>query len=119
MWLCECAYVIKFKVTSPLNSSAASEAGVTTAHVGVAAGAAEMRKHEGNDTKCAEHGWVCIPFAAVVPRHEGIMTNTPKSKALGERFCRLSFILMQSNARSNLARVGLVYKFNDRAFSGF
>ena len=38
-------------VTSPLNSSIVSEAGVTA---GVAARAAERRKHEENDTKCTE-----------------------------------------------------------------
>ena len=36
------------------------------------------------------------------------MKNTPKSKVLGDLFSRLSFILMQSNARAILARSGLV-----------
>ena len=43
-----------------LYSSIASEAGVTA---GVAARAAEMRKHEENDAKCSELGWMCVPLA--------------------------------------------------------
>ena len=44
----------------PLNSSAVIEAEVTA---GGAARAAEMRKHEKNDAKCTELGWMCIPIA--------------------------------------------------------
>ena len=47
-------------VISPLNSSIVSEAGVTS---GVAARAAEMRKHEENDAKCTELGWMCVTLA--------------------------------------------------------
>ena len=36
-----------------------SEAGVT---VGAAAQAIELRKHEANDVKCSELGWLCIPL---------------------------------------------------------
>ena len=81
-------------VTSQLNSSIVSEAGVT---VGVAARMAEMRKHEENDTKCTELGWIFVLLAVEsygawgveacnafsnLARREGIMTNTPKSKVL-------------------------------------
>ena len=46
-----------FCVTSPLNSLILSEAGVSS---GVAAQASEIRKHNSNDAKCVELGWVCI-----------------------------------------------------------
>ena len=48
-----------FCVTSPLNSLILSEAGVSS---GVAAQASEIRKHNSNDAKCVELGWVCIPL---------------------------------------------------------
>ena len=44
-------------VTSLLNPKIVSEAGGSA---GVAAKAAESRKHEQNDTKCSELGWQCI-----------------------------------------------------------
>ena len=46
-------------VTSPINSNIMSEAGVTA---GAAAQATELRKHEANDVKCSELGWLCIPL---------------------------------------------------------
>ena len=52
--------VFDVTVTSPLNSSIVFEAGVTA---GVAARAAEKRKHEENDAKCTELGWTCVPLA--------------------------------------------------------
>ena len=47
-------------VVSPLNSNTLIEAGATS---GSAAGKAEVRKHNANDPKCRELGWVCIPLA--------------------------------------------------------
>ncbi|KAL5475215.1 hypothetical protein EMCRGX_G027288 [Ephydatia muelleri] len=44
---------------------------------------------------------------SVLIRREGIKTNTPKSKVLGERFGKPSFIQMQPNARAILARLDL------------
>ena len=44
-------------VIPALNPSIISEAGVTA---GVAARAAEMRKHEENDAKCTEFGWILL-----------------------------------------------------------
>ena len=46
-------------VTSPLNSSLVVEAGMSS---GVAARAAEKRKHLHNDAKCKQLGWQCIPL---------------------------------------------------------
>eukprot|EP00731_Ephydatia_muelleri_P034188 Em0050g6a len=47
-------------VTSPLNPIILTEAGV---RCGSSALFAEARKHNANDSKCAELGWVCIPLA--------------------------------------------------------
>ena len=44
-------------ITTPLNPSIISEAGVTA---GLAARAEGMRKHEKNDAKCNGLDWVCI-----------------------------------------------------------
>ena len=46
-------------VTSPLNSEILSKAGVTA---GAAAQATELRKHDADDVKCSDHGWICIPL---------------------------------------------------------
>ena len=46
-------------VTSPLNYSVIMEAGM---YSGIAARAAEFRKHSENDTKCAQLSWKCIPL---------------------------------------------------------
>eukprot|EP00731_Ephydatia_muelleri_P033594 Em0033g10a len=47
-------------VTSLLNPTTLTEAGV---RCGSSALFAEARKHNANDSKCAELGWVCIPLA--------------------------------------------------------
>ena len=47
-------------VTSLLNLTTLTEVGVAR---GSAAMAAEVWKHDVNDCKCAEHGWVSIPLA--------------------------------------------------------
>ena len=46
-------------VTSPLNSNVLLEAGLAACQ---AARATEQRKHEENDAKCQELGWVCVPM---------------------------------------------------------
>ena len=51
---------VDLTITSPLNSTILSEAGVKA---GSAAQAAECRKHQANDTKCSELGWSCVPQA--------------------------------------------------------
>ena len=47
-------------VTSPLNPAILDESCSTA---GVAAVAAESRKHVANDPKCLELGWTCVPLA--------------------------------------------------------
>ena len=47
-------------VVSPLNSNTLNETGATS---GSAAGKANSHKHNANDHKCRELGWVCVPLA--------------------------------------------------------
>ena len=61
---CQCACLgprleMGLSVTSTLHSSVLLEASMTA---GLAALAAENRKHNNNDRKCEELGWVCIPL---------------------------------------------------------
>ena len=58
-WLCGKPTAFDLSVTSPLNPSLLSEAGLTA---GSAAVAAELRKHSAYDAKCSELGWTCIPL---------------------------------------------------------
>ena len=103
-------------VTSPLSPKIVSEAGGSA---GVAAKAAESRKHEQNDTTCSELGWQCIPLAvetygawgeeacnafSCIAMREAILTNYSKSQALGDLYGRLSIVLVRANARAILAR---------------
>ena len=48
-----------FAITSPLTSNNLPEAFVTA---GSAAFVTEVRKHQANDKKCAELGWISIPL---------------------------------------------------------
>eukprot|EP00731_Ephydatia_muelleri_P011027 Em0005g1613a len=95
-------------VTSPLNSNIMSEAGVTA---GAAAQATELRKHEANDVKCSELGWLCIPlvvesygawgkeamesFSSLASRL-AITSSRPKSAVLSELYGRLNLNLTLS-----------------------
>ena len=47
-------------VVSPLNSNTLNEVGATR---GSSAGKAEAHKHNANDHRCRELGWVCVPLA--------------------------------------------------------
>eukprot|EP00731_Ephydatia_muelleri_P033739 Em0037g3a len=107
-------------VTSPLNSNIMSEAGVTA---GAAAQATELRKHEANDVKCSELGWLCIPlvvesygawgkeamesFSSLASRL-AITSSRPKSAVLSELYGRLNL---------NLVTTTVDYKFNPAAMS--
>ena len=103
-------------VTSLLSPKIVSEAGISA---GVAAKAAESRKHEQNDTKCSELGWQCIPLAvetygawgeeacnafSCIAMREAILTNCSKSQVLGDLYGRLSIVLVRANARVIVAR---------------
>ena len=59
-WIIGKPAAFDFTVTSPLNLTTLTEAGVIR---GSAAMAAKVRKHGSNDLKCSELGWVSIPLA--------------------------------------------------------
>eukprot|EP00731_Ephydatia_muelleri_P018894 Em0011g934a len=98
-------------VTSPLNSNIMSEAGVTA---GAAAQATELRKHEANDVKCSELGWLCIPlvvesygawgkeamesFSSLASRL-AITSSRPKSAVLSELYGWLNLNLSTQGVR--------------------
>eukprot|EP00731_Ephydatia_muelleri_P015049 Em0008g769a len=106
-----------FCVTSPLNSLILSEAGVSS---GVAAQTSEIRKHNSNDAKCVELGWVCIPlvvetygawgqeavktFAQLASRL-AIAFSKPKSVIINEIYGRLNTCLMRSISSAILTRI--------------
>ena len=99
-------------VTSPLNSKILSEAGVTA---GAAAHATELRKHEANDAKYNDLGWVCIPLVVESYRARGkkaleafsmltsrlaMSSSWPKSMVLSELHGRLNLHLVRANVRA-------------------
>ncbi|KAL5473662.1 hypothetical protein EMCRGX_G028172 [Ephydatia muelleri] len=102
-------------VVSPLNSTTLNEAG---ARSGSAAGKAEVRKHNANDAKCTELGWVCIPLAVETYGCWGVeaqgsisrlaarlalQLQCSKSKAITSIYQRLNLTLVRCNARALLS----------------
>ena len=90
---------------------------------GSGAASAVSKKHRNNDVKCRELGWVCIPMVvtcygewrseaiAFLDRLESRVamqtpTSTPEMKTA--IYTRLSCLLMLSNARAMLSRVGKI-----------
>ena len=82
-WIIGKPAAFDFTVTSPLNLTTLTEAGVTRES---AAMAAEVQKHGFNDCKCSELGWVSIPLAqSTISRLESrlaIQLQCSKSKAM-------------------------------------
>ena len=106
-------------VTSPLNPITLTEAGV---RCGSSALFAEARKHNANDSKCAELGWVCIPLAVEsygcwgteaqqsfsrLAARLAIQMGCSKSQATTIVYQRLSLSLVRANARALLSRARL------------
>eukprot|EP00731_Ephydatia_muelleri_P009104 Em0004g1442a len=58
-WFLGRTAALDVSITSPLNPVTLLEAGVSAT---TAAQATEARKHQANDPKCSELGWVCIPM---------------------------------------------------------
>ena len=101
-------------MTSPLNSLNLLEVGVSS---GAAAEASEIRKHNSNDGKCGELGWVCIPlvvetygvwgqeavksFAQLASRL-AITCSKPKSVITHDLYGRLNTCLVQSVIHSRI-----------------
>ena len=98
-------------VTSPLNLNILLEAGVTAG--------AELRKHEANDGKCRELGWVCVPMVVEATGAWGaeameslsclasrLATSSNKAKAavLNSLYGRLNLNLVKANATAMLSR---------------
>ena len=103
-------------MTSPLNPVILDESCSTA---GVAAVAAESRKHIANDPKCFELGWTCVPLAVETYGNWGVeaqekfsrLASLPaashsasKSKATADIYGRLNLTLTRSVARAILAR---------------
>ena len=103
-------------VVSPLNSNTLNEAGATS---GSAAGKAEACKHNTNDRRCRELGWVCIPLVvetygcrgeesqSSVSRLAACLTlqlQCSKSKATTSIYQTLNLTLVRCNARAMLSR---------------
>ena len=107
-------------ITSPLNPTTLTEAGV---RCGSSALVAEARKHNANDFKCAELGWVCIPLAvesygcwgteaqqsfsrleARLAASLTIQMECSKSHATTSFYQRLSLSLVRANAKALLSR---------------
>eukprot|EP00731_Ephydatia_muelleri_P013062 Em0007g372a len=115
-WALEKTAACDISVTSPLNSNIMSEAGVTA---GAAVQATELRKHEANDVKCSELGWLCIPlvvesygawgkeamesFSSLASRL-AITSSRPKSAVLSELYGRLNLNLVRANMRAIMSR---------------
>eukprot|EP00731_Ephydatia_muelleri_P005419 Em0002g1595a len=115
-WMLGKPAAFDFAVTSPLNSSTLHEASVTA---GSAAYATEARKHQANDVKCAELGWVSIPVVVETYRCWGMEAkwalsqlasrlamrlNSPKSTTTASLYGRLSITLVRANVRALLSR---------------
>ena len=58
-WFLGRTAALDVSITSPLNPVTLLEAGVLAT---AAAQATEARKHQANDPKCSELGWVCVPM---------------------------------------------------------
>ena len=99
-------------VMSPLNSKILSEAGVIA---GVAAHATELRKHEANDAKCNNLGWICVPLVvesygawgkealetfSMLASRLATSSSRPKSRVLSELYGRLNLHLVRANVRA-------------------
>ena len=99
-------------LTSPLNRTTLTEAGV---RCGSSALVAEARKHNANDSKCAERGWVCIPLAVESYGCWGMEAQQSflwlaarlaiqTRQATTILYQRLSLSLVRANARALLSR---------------
>ncbi|KAL5479843.1 hypothetical protein EMCRGX_G023432, partial [Ephydatia muelleri] len=108
-WMLGKPAAFDFAVTSPLNSSTLHEASVTA---GSAAHATEARKHQANDVKCAELGWVSIPVVvetygcwgteakwalSQLASRLAMRLNSPKSTTTASLYGRLSITLVRAN----------------------
>ena len=109
-WFLGRTAALDVSITSPLNPVTLLEAGVSAT---AAAQATEARKHQANDPKCSELGWVCVPMvvetygawgkettAIISSVASRLATSTcrPKSTILHEIYGRLNLNLVCANA---------------------
>ena len=115
-WVRGLPAALDITVTSPLTPAILVESCSTA---GVAAANAESRKHDANDPKCVELGWICIPLAVEAHGNWGKEAqetffqlasllaahhSVPKSKAAADIYGRLNLTLTRTVARAILAR---------------
>ena len=104
-------------ITSPLNPLTLLEAGMMAKS---AVHAAEARKHQANDPKCSELGWVCVPMVAEsygawgdeasaiissIASRLATCTGKPKSFLLNDIYGRLNVHLVRANPTAILSRI--------------
>ena len=85
-------------MTSPLNPAILDESCSTA---GVAAVAAESRKHVANDPKCFELGWTCVSLAVETYGNWGVEAQ--------ETFSSLPFLLAASHSVSKSKATADIY----------
>ena len=115
VWVYMC-YVTIINIIITLNPAILDE---SCSAAGVAAVAAESRKHVANDPKCFELGWTCVPLAVETYGNWGVEAqvtfsrlasllaashSVSKSKATADIYGRLNLTLTRSVARAILAR---------------
>ena len=116
-WFLGRTAALDVSITSPLNSVTLLEAGVLAT---AAAQATEYRKHQANDAKCSDLGWVCVPMVvetygawgkkattiiSSVASRLATSTCQPKSIVLNEIYGRLNLNLVCANATAVLSRI--------------
>eukprot|EP00731_Ephydatia_muelleri_P010406 Em0005g992a len=116
-WFLGRTAALDVSIPSPLNPVTLLEAGVLAT---AAAQATEARKHQANDPKCSELGWVCVPMvvetygawgkeatAIISSVASRLATSTcrPKSTILHEIYGRLNLNLVCANATAILSRI--------------
>ena len=116
-WFLGRTAALDVSITSSLNPVTLLEAGVSAT---AAAQATEARKHQANDPKCSELGWVCVPMvvetygawgkeatAIISSVASRLATSTcrPKSTILHEIYGRLNLNLVCANATAILSRI--------------
>ena len=87
---------------------------------GAAAHATELQKHEANDAKCSDLGWVRIPLVvesygawgkealeafSMLASRLATSSSRPKSMVLSELYGRLNLHLVRANVRAILCRL--------------
>ena len=115
-WLLGKPAAFDLTITSPLNPTTLTEAGVKC---GSSAQVAKVRKHAASDGKCKELGWVCIPLAVEsygcwgmeaqesfkrLAARLAIQMGCSRSQATTTLYQRLSLSLVRANARALLSR---------------